>query len=91
MPSWKEKGLLAFSLNMQGGSPMGYGNENWINTPYDSLGNLKKDYLIRLDQILQKADELEMVVILGLFYFGQDQHLKDESIMRFLKRQECMN
>jgi len=78
MPSWKEKGLLAFSLNMQGGSPMGYGNKDWINTPYDSLGNLKKDYLIRLDQILQKADELEMAVILGLFYFGQDQHLKDE-------------
>jgi len=78
MPSWKEKGLLAFSLNMQGGSPMGYGNKDWINTSYDSLGNLKKDYLIRLDQILQKADELEMVVILGLFYFGQDQHLKDE-------------
>jgi len=79
IPSWKEKGLLAFSLNMQGGSPMGYGNKDWINTPYDSLGNLKKDYLIRLDQILQKADELEMVVILGLFYFGQDQHLKDEA------------
>lgn len=79
MPSWKEHGLLAFSLNMQGGSPMGYGNKDWINTAYDSLGNLKEDYLLRLDMILQKADELEMVVILGLFYFGQDQHLKDEA------------
>ncbi len=79
MPSWKEHGLLAFSLNMQGGSPMGYGNKDWINTAYDSLGNLKNDYLLRLDLILQKADELEMVVILGLFYFGQDQHLKDEA------------
>jgi len=79
MPSWKEHGLLAFSLNMQGGSPMGYGNKDWINTPYDSLGNLKQDYLMRLDMILRKADELEMAVILGLFYFGQDQHLKDEA------------
>ena len=79
MPSWKAHGLLAFSLNMQGGSPMGYGNQDWINTPYDSLGTLKKDYLLRLDMILQKADELEMVVILGLFYFGQDQFLQDEA------------
>ncbi len=79
MPSWKNHGLLAFSLNMQGGSPMGYGNKDWINTAYDSLGNIKEDYLLRLDMILQKADELEMVVILGLFYFGQDQHLKDEA------------
>ncbi len=79
MPSWKEHGLLAFSLNMQGGSPMGYGNKDWVNTPYDSVGNLKEEYLMRLDMILQKADQLEMVVILGLFYFGQDQHLKDEA------------
>lgn len=79
MPSWKEHGVLAFTLNMQGGSPMGYGNKNWINTAYDSLGNLKEPYLMRLDKILRKADELEMAVILGLFYFGQDQHLKDEA------------
>ena len=32
----------------------------------------------RLDKILNKADELHMVVILGLFYFGQDQYLTDE-------------
>jgi hypothetical protein len=32
----------------------------------------------RLDKILKKADELHMVVILGLFYFGQDQYLADE-------------
>ena len=78
MPSWKAHGLLAFTLNMQGGSPMGYGNKNWINTPYDSLGNLNEEYLLRLDMILREADQLEMAVILGLFYFGQDQHLKDE-------------
>jgi len=32
----------------------------------------------RLERILNKADELGMVVILGYFYFGQDQHLENE-------------
>jgi hypothetical protein len=35
--------------------------------------------MARLDKILKKADEIAMVPILGLFYFGQDQNLKDEA------------
>ena len=30
-------------------------------------------------RIVDKADQLGMVVILGLFYFGQDQRLRDEA------------
>jgi len=78
MPSWHAHGLLAFTINMQGGSPMGYGNLNWINSGYTEDGRLRPAYRMRMEKILQKADELGMVVILGLFYFGQDQHLKDE-------------
>lgn len=78
MPSWKAHGLLAFNLNMQGSDPMRYNTNEWHNTAYDSLGNLKEAYLIRLDMILQQADALEMVVILGLFNQYQDQTLKDE-------------
>lgn len=78
MPEWKKHGLLAFTLNLQGGSPLGYGNKGWINTAFDSIGNLKKSYLNRLEKILNKADELGMVCILGYFYFGQDEFLKDE-------------
>jgi len=79
MPDWKSHGLLAFTLNLQGGSPTGYGNKNWINTTFDSKGNLKPAYLERLESILNKADELGMVVILGYFYFGQDQLLENET------------
>ena len=78
MPDWKSHGLLAFTLNLQGGSPLGYGNEGWINSTFDSTGNLRSAYMYRLEKILDKADELGMAVILGYFYFGQDQHLKDE-------------
>ena len=78
MPAWKEHGLLAFTLNLQGGSPLGYGNKGWINTAFDAEGNLKPAYMNRLEKILNKADELGMVCILGYFYFGQDEFLKDE-------------
>lgn len=78
MESWRDHGLLAFTLNLQGGSPMGYGNKNWKNTAFDEKGNLKSEYIHRLRKILNRADELGMVVILGYFYFGQDQFLDGE-------------
>ncbi len=79
MPEWHRRGLLAFTLNIQGGSPTGYGNKGWVNPGYYSNGNPRPDYFQRLEGILRQADRIGMVVILGLFYFGQDQHLENES------------
>lgn len=80
MDEWKQNGLLAFTLNLQGGSPTGYGNkQGWINSAFDEKGELRPAYMNRLDRILNKADELQMVVILGYFYFGQDEILEDET------------
>ncbi|SOD99288.1 cellulase family glycosylhydrolase [Spirosoma fluviale] len=78
MPLWKSYGLNAFTLNMQGGSPSGYGSSKCLNTGFATDGSLLEPYMQRLDRILKKADELNMVVILGIFYFGQDQYLTDE-------------
>ncbi|MFK7906357.1 MAG: hypothetical protein AB8B69_14595 [Chitinophagales bacterium] len=78
MESWREHGLLAFTLNLQGGSPLGYGNKNWVNSTFDERGALRPAYMNRLERVLDRADELGMAVILGYFYFGQDQHLADE-------------
>jgi hypothetical protein len=78
MPQWYAYGLNAFTLNMQGGSPYGYGNKKCLNPGFNPDGSLMQPYMNRLDKILKKADELHMVVILGLFYFGQDQNLSDE-------------
>lgn len=83
MPAWKSYGLLAFTLNLQGGSPTGYGNKNWINSTFDAKGNLRSNYLERLEKILDEADRLGMIVILGYFYFGQDQILEDETAVIF--------
>ena len=79
MPSWHSHGLLAFTINLQGGSPEGYSREQpWHNSAISSEGFLRPDYMARLENILDRADELGMVVILGIFYFGQDQRLESE-------------
>lgn len=80
MPEWRRHGLLAFTLNLQGGSPAGYvGEQPWHNSAITPQGELRPEYLKRLQRILDRADELGMVVILGIFYFGQDQRLQDEA------------
>jgi hypothetical protein len=79
MPEWRRHGLLAFTLNLQGGSPQGYSQDQpWHNSAFEANGSLRRSYLNRLARILDRADEIGMVVILGYFYFGQDQRLRDE-------------
>ena len=80
MPEWKKHGLLAFTINLQGGSPEGYSkSQPWENGAFDADGSLRADYTARLARILDRADELGMVAIVGYFYFGQDQRLADEA------------
>ncbi|MFI3299630.1 MAG: glycoside hydrolase family 43 protein [Rikenellaceae bacterium] len=80
MENWYSYGLLGFTLNLQGGSPMGYGgNSDFVNSAFDKNGDFRDDYKGRVKMILDRADELGMVVILGCFYQGQDQYLEDEA------------
>jgi hypothetical protein len=83
MPEWRKHGLLAFTINLQGGSPQGYSKDQpWHNSAITPRGELRPEYTARLERILNKADELGMVAILGIFYFGQDQRLMDEEAVR---------
>lgn len=79
MNGWYAKGLLAFNINFQGGSPEGYSSvQPWENNAFKADGSLRPAYAKRMARIIEKADELGMVVNLSLFYFGQDERLKDE-------------
>jgi hypothetical protein len=113
MPSWREHGLLAITVNLQGGRPMGYGGQQreqlmerfrsrgiaateaqiyaglpypqsqpWHNSAFTAAGELKPAYFARLARVLDAADALGMVVIVGLFYQGQDERLRDEGAVR---------
>jgi hypothetical protein len=80
MAAWRAHGLLAFTLNLQGGCPYGYCRQQpWENSAFDRDGRLRDAFMQRLARILDRADELGMVVILGYFYFGQDERLADEA------------
>jgi len=111
MPEWCAHGLTGFSVNLQGGSPLGYYREGafrarlaelgidapdaevwkgvpgpasqpWHNSAFDRDGSFKGAYLGRLGRVLDRADELGMIVILGLFYQGQDERLEDEAAVK---------
>jgi hypothetical protein len=80
MPRWRSHGLLAFTINLQGGSPEGYSREQpWHNSAIAADGSLRPHYMKRLERVLDRADDLGMAVILGYFYFGQDERLRDEA------------
>lgn len=84
MSEWKKNGLLGFTINLQGGSPKQglEGQQLWNNSAIDENGALRKEYMLRLKNILDKADQLGMVVIVGVYYWGQDQRLKDEDAVK---------
>jgi hypothetical protein len=83
LPNYKAKGLLAVTLNFQGGNPIhGATQQPWDNTAFNSDGTLKSAYLRRMDKAIRALDARGMIAILGYFYQGQDQRLANESAIR---------
>ncbi|HEU0121419.1 MAG TPA: hypothetical protein VFQ91_12895 [Bryobacteraceae bacterium] len=83
MPLWRKHGLLSFTVNLQGGSPEGYSkSQPWETGAIAPDGSLRPAFLGRLERILDRADELGMVAIVGFYYFGQDQRVKDEAAVK---------
>lgn len=80
MPDWRRHGLLGIAINFQGGSPYGYSSfQPWDNSAFEPDGTFRPAYTDRMERIIKEADKLGMVVILGIFYFGQDERLADEN------------
>ena len=108
LPEYRSHGLLAVTVNLQGGSPTGYyrepafrelmveqgmdasddqvwaglpspASQPWHNSAFRHDGSLKPRFIERAERVIGACDGLGMVVILGLFYFGQDGRLADES------------
>lgn len=80
LPAYRECGLLAATVNFQGGSPEGYSKaQPWENNAFDPDGTMRPPYADRMRRVIGRMDELGMVAILGIFYFGQDERLRDEA------------
>jgi CubicO group peptidase (beta-lactamase class C family) len=79
IPDYVAHGVLAFTLNLQGGMP---GYEGAVNSAFDPEGNLREGYLGRVRQVIEACDRHGAVVILGCFYQRQDQVLNDKAAVR---------
>lgn len=80
LPTYRDHGVLAVTVNFQGGSPEGYSQEQpWDNSGFTADGEFKPAYLDRMQRVLDRLDELGMIAILGIFYFGQDERLRNET------------
>jgi hypothetical protein len=83
MPLWRQHGVLAFTINLQGGSPEGYSKtQPWDTGAITETGDLRPAFMGRLERILDRADQLGMVAIVGYYYFGQDQRVKGEGAVK---------
>jgi len=62
---------LAFTVGLQSGCPIGrcgnYTNQPWDTSAFLPNGTLRMDWLNRLNLIIQKADQIGMVVIINFF------------------------
>jgi hypothetical protein len=83
LPAYRQHGVLAVTVNLQGGSPESYSRDQpWINSAFAPDGEPRAAYMARLRLILERLDELGMVAIVGLFYFGQDERVADEAAVQ---------
>lgn len=82
LPIYASHGLNAITVNLQGGNPLDAPAQNrpsWRISAYRPDGSLDPTWMDRLDRVLRAADAEGMAVIVGLFYFGQDHLLEDET------------
>jgi hypothetical protein len=80
LPEYRRHGLLALTINFQGGSPEGYSREQpWENSAFDPDGTLRPAFAARASRVIEAADANGMVAIVGYFYQGQDERLADEA------------
>ncbi len=89
LPSWRAMGVRAITINFQGGGPLYPYTEEYYglnirqmveNNGFTREGVLKPAFASRAEKIIRRADELGMVVIVGLFYLAQQGKMSNEAI-----------
>lgn len=80
LPRYFACGLTSIALNVQGGSPVGYGwHQPWHSSGYTTDGALLPDYAARLKRVIEAANAIGLAVILGMFYISATPRLADEA------------
>ncbi len=92
LPSWRDHGVLAFTICAQGGGarylPEVY--DHYDNSAFSRDGALKLNYAQRIAKILECADALGMVVIVGMFYWKHTLKMHGEAAIGRAMREMLM-
>ena len=81
IPTYLAHGIKAVTINLQGGMPV-TGTERtqpWLNSALTPQGELKPAYMRRIEKLLRACDDKGLGVIVGYYYFGQDENMADEA------------
>ena len=73
----RERGIHQDDVEVWRGLP-GPDSQPWDNAAFTPAGELLPRYRDRAERIIKACDNAGMVVVLGVFYFGQDERLQDE-------------
>jgi hypothetical protein len=91
MPRWREAGVLAFTIGLQGGNPFRSSpppeglRADMVNaSAFEADGSLHPAFMARLRMILGRADDLGMVPIVNLFYQGANRRVREDAVLAAL-------
>ena len=84
----KERGIPGRDSEIWEGLPSPE-SQPWNSSGFNPDGSLKPEYIRRLSKIIEETDKLSMVLILGLFYFGQDERIRDEASVKSAVQNSC--
>jgi len=89
LPSYRRHGVIAATVNFQGGFPQYHIHlrrdqilQDWDNNAFTPDGALKDDYAERMRRVIEGLDDQRMACIVGFFYFGQNHKLRDDAAVR---------
>jgi hypothetical protein len=78
---FRERGITATADEIWKDAPYPQ-TQPWMNSAFTPEGDLKPAYMARLGRVLDAADAHGLVVIVSLYYQGQDERMKDEAAIR---------
>ena len=80
LPRYRACGLTSIAINVQGGSPIGYGwHQPWHTSGFTPDGALLPTYAARLKRLIEACDANGMAVMVGFFYISATPALADEA------------
>lgn len=79
LDTYAAHGLNAITVNFQGGLYEPSWQENYLNSAWTSAGGLKQAYADRMTLALDGMVARQIIPIVSLFYFRQDQVLANEA------------